>query len=183
MPGLELGLRADFAEHYLRVRGDAPPVARVDELQPAALAGPDAGMLGVAVPRLPADRAVDRRPWRDEIEMSEELPPRNVPYNSDAHADCASSSDLALAFFRKEPAKEQTWTDTVLPVYQLRVGDVARLPTGKEWEVRDRPRRKNDGRNVEAHVRRPGDPRVTTTISWPSDDLVHVRRPTRLPTP
>jgi hypothetical protein len=68
-----------------------------------------------------------------------------------------------------------------VPVHQLRVGDVARTPNGQEWEVRDRPRQKHDGQHIEASVQRPGNPQIVTTISWPSADLVPVRRPTRPP--
>lgn len=53
------------------------------------------------------------------------------------------------------------WLHPLVPAHQLRIGDVARTPDGKEWEIRDRPRPRQitGGQIIEARVQRPGDPR------------------------
>ena len=76
---------------------------------------------------------------------------------------------------------ERAWQQPLIPAHQVRIGDLARTPNGQEWEVRELPKRRNGGQTIEARVQRPGDPRTLTTMSWPSAEMIHVRRPTRPP--
>lgn len=133
----------------------------------AARAGPQPG-------RQPAPR----RRARDGATHGDDRTPNRSPAASSRAMELTSASGSRRG--NVLTMKEREWSHSMVPVYRVHRGDIVSLANGARWEVTDRPVRR--GQIIEARVMRPGDPRTTTTLTWPrADEMLSVRRPTRPP--